>query len=641
MVTKHRLLSPDKISSELVLDKLFSWNSDISDISDGVLLQVSDLCTNNQEYWEKRSQYVKAALPWKYLEEDNLIEAVSRLYVFWITWLEVGASITLEELTIDIKKGNYSLVEELLLHKMGIFIENNQELEIIQTIFDLSELIHWIIEMLWILYANPQKKINITKAVSNLEIFYEKFKNNLKKTKINLEDEGLNNTLKQISATITYAQLIYGSEISLYWKDAQIDITKEYKKKKKYFGKFQELLQENEGIKFQNNWEYFIDPWHIENYNKQLTFLKTRLDLQYNLYQQEQYIEKASNQEDTQVDIMGLKVENKDLLETLFDEYDRLTEGAWEFNGADLNNNESIESKKIEKNVLKEGAIIDWRMRIQKIFDNFIIQLSNNNPDTILLFNIIELLLCNIDYIEEEMLNSFQGAINDALLSNKRFTSGDLSILTPVLKNTFRYKALYIQKQKESKIDPLTWLNNRGAFDSDFPKLLSKSTRLPETYHGVLILDIDFFKSINDNYGHAWGDVILWLLAKVVSDNIRPWTDSIYRVWWEEFAILFEVKDEDWALKFTDKIRKKISEEVIKWVEWPDIPSWVKNRLKDLNEFTVSIWYTQIISDKINMSDEEIEELLTELYQQADLALYDSKKNGRNKSTKYTKSLDK
>jgi len=41
------------------------------------------------------------------------------------------------------------------------------------------------------------------------------------------------------------------------------------------------------------------------------------------------------------------------------------------------------------------------------------------------------------------------------------------------------------------------------------------------------------------------------------------------------------------------------------------------------------------------MSDEEIEELLTLLYQQADLALYDSKENGRNKSTKYTKCLDK
>jgi hypothetical protein len=93
-------------------------------------------------------------------------------------------------------------------------------------------------------------------------------------------------------------------------------------------------------------------------------------------------------------------------------------------------------------------------MHFQKILDDFIVQLRNNNPDVILLFQLIELLLNQVDYINQKMVDSFQEKINDELLSNKRFSSGDLNIFSVALTAAFKYKEMYIKKQKEALIDP-------------------------------------------------------------------------------------------------------------------------------------------------------------------------------------------
>lgn len=617
---KHNPNSVNEVIDSL--DSMNFFDDSLSQISNDTYSEVSQICSTENTAFYKRYNLVDSHIQWDYSNKDSFQKSVSLLLLFWITDLESFNWINIEELGFQLREWNFSILEELYLLKMeSIFNEKNQELWM-KLLLELNTITFAVIQMLWVVSMNSLKKNNVLAWIRKMKIYFHKLFKELSIRKTFSDNVKISGIKDEIDFNLEFASVSYDSEINFSWMNSKKTVTDIYEKKSKKIKNINNSLLEDKS----NDYDLLKKQILMK-----ATLLNVRLELQYNEFQQEAYFETKCKHDKKQYNITDLKELHNLCIFTLVALY---SDRVWcEFDNNYNKNNK--DSYSVEDQSEFSRDFIQW------VLDHFILQLQNNHQEIGFLFNIIESILYYSDCVDKKMLIEFQDNINSKLNRNNRFVQGDISILNISTEALFDYKYNFLKQQKESKIDPLTWLNNRGAFDSDFPKLLSKSTRLPETYHGILILDIDFFKKINDNYGHVWGDVILWLLAKVVSDNIRPWTDSIYRVWWEEFAILFEVKDEDWALKFTDKIRRKISEEVIKWVEWPDISSWVKDRLKGLKELTVSIWYTQIISDKKNMSDEEIEELLTELYQQADLALYDSKENGRNKSTKYTKRLDK
>jgi len=84
--------------------------------------------------------------------------------------------------------------------------------------------------------------------------------------------------------------------------------------------------------------------------------------------------------------------------------------------------------------------------------------------------------------------------------------------------------------------DPLTQLNNRRALEWDLPRHI-KQARHSDTPVSLIILDVDFFKKVNDTYGHLVGDRLLQLLSQRLQDNMR-FQDTPFRYGGEEFVIL-------------------------------------------------------------------------------------------------------
>lgn len=154
--------------------------------------------------------------------------------------------------------------------------------------------------------------------------------------------------------------------------------------------------------------------------------------------------------------------------------------------------------------------------------------------------------------------------------------------------------------EKLNTVDALTGALNRRALATDMQKILAISERsgLP---HLLVILDLDHFKAVNDQYGHAVGDQVLVKFVAIISANIRKY-DQLYRFGGEEFILLVpEINDQQ---GFINNLRAVI-----------------KNQLKtpDGKEVTVSFgaaaWAPSITADSWLKS--------------ADDALYQAKKSGR------------
>ncbi|MBU3013891.1 cache domain-containing protein [Poseidonibacter lekithochrous] len=157
--------------------------------------------------------------------------------------------------------------------------------------------------------------------------------------------------------------------------------------------------------------------------------------------------------------------------------------------------------------------------------------------------------------------------------------------------------------------DPLTNLYNRRYFESIIDELMSLSIREEESLC-LIMLDIDKFKNINDNYGHDIGDEVLKKLADNLLSRLRQ-SDVITRIGGEEFAIVFPKTSIDGAYKTSEKIRKAVEKLEIK----------IKENI--LISFTVSIG--------IAIFDKNIDKDVHSILKRADIALYQAKDTGRNK----------
>jgi diguanylate cyclase (GGDEF)-like protein/PAS domain S-box-containing protein len=164
-----------------------------------------------------------------------------------------------------------------------------------------------------------------------------------------------------------------------------------------------------------------------------------------------------------------------------------------------------------------------------------------------------------------------------------------------------------------SRTDALTGLYNRRFFNTTTPAELNRAKR-----NGHLlcfsIIDIDFFKQYNDTYGHDMGDKTLASVASAIKEALHRAGDYAFRLGGEEFGALFTAKEAAEAERTMDKIFEKIAELNIEHKE-----------SKASSMVTVSAGLIIISPDN--------KEELQHLYHKADLALYTSKQNGRNRNT--------
>jgi diguanylate cyclase (GGDEF)-like protein len=161
--------------------------------------------------------------------------------------------------------------------------------------------------------------------------------------------------------------------------------------------------------------------------------------------------------------------------------------------------------------------------------------------------------------------------------------------------------------EKSSRIDFLTGVLNRKAFNTHLDYELSKSSRY-RTNSSLIIMDIDFFKKVNDNCGHLVGDKVLQVVSQIVSSEIRE-SDVFARYGGEEFILFLPETSIIDAKEIAERIRGAIEERTI------------GSSTSDYPAVTCSFGVSAVIS-----SDN-----ISTLVKRADDALYTAKNNGRNR----------
>jgi diguanylate cyclase (GGDEF)-like protein len=109
-----------------------------------------------------------------------------------------------------------------------------------------------------------------------------------------------------------------------------------------------------------------------------------------------------------------------------------------------------------------------------------------------------------------------------------------------------------------SVTDPLTGVYNRGHLAEVLPKELNRSKRngLPLT---AIMLDIDYFKSYNDHYGHLRGDAVIERVAQILKENAQRAGETVFRYGGEEFCILLPGVGHEEAGQFAERLRSSVS----------------------------------------------------------------------------------
>lgn len=112
---------------------------------------------------------------------------------------------------------------------------------------------------------------------------------------------------------------------------------------------------------------------------------------------------------------------------------------------------------------------------------------------------------------------------------------------------------------EESRIDPLTTLRNRRSLDEDLATMLDRNDREGSPLC-VVVIDIDRFKTVNDEHGHAVGDLVLARVAEATKSSLRG-DDTAYRLGGEEFVVLLPKTSIPEASEVAERIRRAVARE--------------------------------------------------------------------------------
>jgi len=183
---------------------------------------------------------------------------------------------------------------------------------------------------------------------------------------------------------------------------------------------------------------------------------------------------------------------------------------------------------------------------------------------------------------------------------------GRLAYFAAIERDLTEHKELQSRLEKLASTDSLTQLPNRQAIMNRAEKEFAHAKRYNRPLSLVMI-DVDHFKSINDTYGHAAGDIVLEQVGQICGETLRD-SDVLGRVGGEEFVLLLPDTPPDNAKHVAERMRQRLAQ----------TPIQIENL--DLN-ITASFGVASITPD-----DGSLEEILA----RSDAAMYDAKHNGRN-----------
>jgi diguanylate cyclase (GGDEF)-like protein len=168
---------------------------------------------------------------------------------------------------------------------------------------------------------------------------------------------------------------------------------------------------------------------------------------------------------------------------------------------------------------------------------------------------------------------------------------------------------------KLSITDELSSLFNRRHFNNLFPQELARAEREQKGI-ALILIDVDYFKPYNDNYGHQQGDNVIQAVGKVLQDSLRRAGDFAFRISGEEFCVVITVEHSEDAYNIAEKLRQTVES------------------LKLEHAYSqVSSYVTVSIGIKVHQGSGAQAPEMDLIYRLADDALYEAKGNGRNQVT--------
>lgn len=178
------------------------------------------------------------------------------------------------------------------------------------------------------------------------------------------------------------------------------------------------------------------------------------------------------------------------------------------------------------------------------------------------------------------------------------------------------------EAEEVARLDPLTKAYNRRAFYEYMSERLAHLQHNNQTLSLVMI-DVDNFKNVNDQFGHAKGDEALIAITQTIQSKIRE-SDQLFRTGGEEFVIILPDCDEARAFNLVERIRMNIEKIQLKYK---------KHLIKLTCSFGITDYWCASTTDSLDYLSSTITELLMA---EADQALYSAKISGRNQAKLYS-----
>ena len=172
-----------------------------------------------------------------------------------------------------------------------------------------------------------------------------------------------------------------------------------------------------------------------------------------------------------------------------------------------------------------------------------------------------------------------------------------------------RLESLNQELQRQALHDPLTKVYNRNFFDEALRKETARCARYADAL-GIIFIDVDHFKKLNDTYGHKFGDEVLQKVAKAVGEVLRN-ADTLARYGGEEFVIIASQPTEKGLARMAERIRERIQSEKL-----------------SCNGTSVTV--TASVGAAMCVPARNEENKGPELVHAADQAMYEAKQGGRN-----------
>lgn len=218
---------------------------------------------------------------------------------------------------------------------------------------------------------------------------------------------------------------------------------------------------------------------------------------------------------------------------------------------------------------------------------------------------------------EGKLLGSIVTKSTDNILSAKEISY--LEQLTNQTATTISRANVYAEILKHATLDALTGFNNRRQLEERIKQEVSSAKRQKRNLCAIMT-DVDFFKSANDTYGHAVGDLVLKTIARVIKMQLRDY-DIAGRYGGEEFSIILPYTKLSEAQMVAERLRKAVEKTKID----------ISKVNSDVTEKNIGVTISLGVAEYSPDDDENT------LLQKADKALYKAKENGRNRVESYEK----